>query len=376
VGDFRMPSLGSDMREGTLLQWKVKPGDRVKRGDIIAEVATDKGDIEVEVFEDGVVTEILVEPGREVPVGEVLARIEGGGGKGPQPVVPEKAPSTQERVRATPAARRLAEERGVDLATLRGTGPEGALTREDVEKAAQTKRVDPEKIVKIVASGEKPAEGMRLAIAAAMARSNREIPHYYLETRIDMKRAQGYLAEKNAALPLEERILPAVLLLKAVALALKDVPELNGYWVDDALQRKDEIHIGFAISLRKGGLLTPALHDVDRKSLSELMAALRDLVPRARAGRLRSSELTDATVTVTNLGDLGVETVYGVIYPPQVALVGFGKIVEQPWAENGMLGIRPVLSATLAADHRATDGARGAVFLDSLARRLQEPERL
>ena len=358
-----MPSLGADMREGTLLQWKMKPGDRVKRGDIIAEVATDKGDIEIEVFEDGVVTEILVEPGRNVPVGEILARIDGG-------VV--KAPSTPERVRATPAARRLAEERGVDLASLHGTGPEGALTRDDVEKAAQTKNVEPERIV---APGEKPAEGMRLAIAAAMARSNREIPHYYLEARIDMKRALAHLAERNATVPLEERILPAVLLLKSVALALREVPELNGYWVDDSLQKKEEIHVGFAISLRKGGLVTPAVHDVDRKSLPELMAALRDLIPRARAGRLRSSELSDATVTVTNLGDLGVETVYGVIYPPQVALVGFGKIVEQPWAENGMLGIRPVLSATLAADHRATDGARGALFLDSLARRLQEPEK-
>jgi pyruvate dehydrogenase E2 component (dihydrolipoamide acetyltransferase) len=362
-----MPSLGADMREGTLLQWKVKPGDRVKRGDIIAEVATDKGDIEIEVFEDGVVTEILVEPGREVPVGEILARIDGG---------VAKAPSTGERLRATPSARRLAGERGVDLASLRGSGPEGAVTREDVEKAAPTRKAEPERTVKIAAPGEKPAEGMRLAIASAMARSNREIPHYYLKTRIDMNRALAHLAERNAKLPLEERILPAVLLLKSVALALREVPELNGYWVDDALQKKEEIHVGFAISLRKGGLVTPALHDVDRKSLSELMAALRDLIPRARTGRLRSSELSDATVTVTNLGDLGVETVYGVIYPPQVALVGFGKILEEPWAENGMIGVRPVLRATLAADHRATDGARGAVFLDGLARRLQDPEKL
>jgi pyruvate dehydrogenase E2 component (dihydrolipoamide acetyltransferase) len=191
-----------------------------------------------------------------------------------------------------------------------------------------------------------------------------------------MKRALDFLAETNEKLSLEERLLPVVVLLKAVALGLKDVPELNGYWVDDALQRKDEIHIGFAISLRKGGLVTPAIHDVDRKSLTEIMASLRDVVPRARAGRLRSSELSDATVTVTNLGDLGVETVYGVIYPPQVALVGFGKILERPWAEDGMLGIRPVVSATLAADHRATDGARGAAFLDALARRLQEPDEL
>ena len=294
-------------------------------------------------------------------MGEILARIDGG---------VAHSPETPERVRATPAARRLAEERGIGIAALRGTGPEGAVTREDVEKAAQTR---PETTS---TPGEKPAEGMRLAIAAAMARSNREIPHYYLETRIDMKCALGYLAEKNTALPLEQRILPAVLLLKAVALGLREVPELNGYWVEDALQKKEEVHVGFAISLRKGGLVTPAIHHVDRKSLPELMAALRDLVLRARARRLRSSELSDATVTVTNLGDLGVETVYGVIYPPQVALVGFGKIVEQPWAENGMIGIRPVLSATLAADHRATDGARGAVFLDALAHHLQEPEKL
>jgi len=354
-----MPSLGADMREGTLLHWKVKPGDRVKRGDIIAEVATDKGDIEIEVFEDGVVTEILVEAGREVPVGELMARIDGGA-----VAVPKPEPA---RVRATPAARRLAEERGVALASVRGTGPEGAVTREDVEKAAQTSTAEPR---------ERPAEGVRLAIAAAMARSNREIPHYYLETRIDMTRALAHLAEKNQALPLEERLLPAVLLLKAVALGLREVPELNGYWVDDSLQKKDEIHIGFAISLRKGGLVTPALHQVDRKSLPEIMAGLRDLVPRARAGKLRSSELSDATVTVTNLGDLGVETVYGVIYPPQVALVGFGKILERPWVENGMLGVRPVVSATLAGDHRATDGARGAAFLDALARRLQEPTEL
>jgi pyruvate dehydrogenase E2 component (dihydrolipoamide acetyltransferase) len=361
MGEFRMPSLGSDMRAGTLLLWKVKLGDRVKRGDIIAEVATDKGDIEVEVFEDGVVAELLVDPGREVPVGEVLARIDGGPA---ETAVTSPPPG---RVRASPAARKLAEERGVDVASVHGTGPAGAVTREDVEKATRPEPSAPR---------EKPVEGMRLAIAAAMARSNREIPHYYLETRIDMSRALAYLREQNAALPLEERLLSVVILLKAVALALREVPELNGYWAEDALQRREEIHIGFAISLRKGGLVTPAVHDVDRKSLREIMASLRDLVPRARARRLRSSELTDATITVTNLGDLGVESVYGVIYPPQVALVGFGKVVEQPWAENGVLGVRPVVSATLAGDHRATDGARGAAFLDALARRLQEPEKL
>jgi pyruvate dehydrogenase E2 component (dihydrolipoamide acetyltransferase) len=217
---------------------------------------------------------------------------------------------------------------------------------------------------------------MRRAIAAAMTRSNREIPHYYLETRIDMSRALRWLEAANQQRSVKERLLSTVLLLKAVARALGDVPELNGYWQDDRHQPQEGIHIGFAIALRQGGLVTPALHHVDLKSLDEMMEAMRDQIMRARAGRLRSSEMTDATITVTNLGDLGVETVYGVIYPPQVALVGFGKIAEQPWAEQGMLGVRPVLTATLAADHRATDGRRGAQFLEALNHYLQEVETL
>jgi pyruvate dehydrogenase E2 component (dihydrolipoamide acetyltransferase) len=218
--------------------------------------------------------------------------------------------------------------------------------------------------------------GMRRAIAAAMSRSNREIPHYYLETRIDMSRALHWLETHNQQRSVQDRLLSVVLLLKAVARALGDVPELNGYWLDDRHQPQEAIHIGFAIALRQGGLVTPALHHVDLQSLDELMAAMRDLIMRTRSGRLRSSEMSDATITVTNLGDLGVETIYGVIYPPQVALVGFGKIMEQPWAEQGMLGVRPVLTATLAADHRATDGRRGAQFLEALNHHLQEVETL
>src|SRR6185312_1035504 len=201
---------------------------------------------------------------------------------------------------------------------------------------------------------------------AAMALSNREIPHYYLQTSIDMGRALKWLDAENQKRPIAKRLLPAVLLIKAVARALGDVPELNGYWKDGRHQPQEAIHIGFAISLRQGGLITPALHHADLKSLDELMDAMRDLIMRTRSGHLRSSEMTDATITVTNLGDMGVETVFGVIYPPQVALVGFGKVTEQPWAEHGMLGIRPVLTATLAADHRATDGHQGARFLEAL----------
>lgn len=360
-----MPSLGADMQEGTLIEWSVKPGDAVKRGDIIGVIRTEKADIEVEVWEDGVIDQLLAKTGETLPVGAVLAVIRGTGA----PAVPEtvKLPVEKpavERVRISPLARRTAEELGVDWAHVHGTGPQGAITKEDIEKAAHPAAKAP------------PVEGMRRAIAAAMARSNREIPHYYLETRIDMDRALKFLASENQKRPVQERLLNVVVLVKAVAKALREVPELNAYWIDDRLEPKPSIHIGFAISLRAGGLVVPAIHDADKKSLPELMEAMRDLITRSRAGRLRSSEITDGTVTITNLGDLGVETVHGVIYPPQVALIGFGRIVESPWAENGMLGIRPVLAATLAGDHRATDGHRGAQFLTALNRLLQEPEKL
>jgi pyruvate dehydrogenase E2 component (dihydrolipoamide acetyltransferase) len=215
---------------------------------------------------------------------------------------------------------------------------------------------------------------MRRAIAAAMARSKREIPHYYLQARIDMSHAQAWLRAENEKRPIEQRLLPVVVLLKAVARALRDVPALNGFWINGEHRVADAIHVGFAIAMKGGGLLAPAIHDVDRRSCDELMADLRDVIPRARAGRLRSSEFTDSTITVTSLGDGGVESVLGVIYPPQVAIVGFGAIMDQPWAEHGMVGVRPVITASLAADHRATDGHLGAQFLEALARHLRTPE--
>jgi len=413
-----MPSLGADMRAATLVEWYVQPGSHVKHGDVVADVETDKGVIEIEIFEDGEIEQILVQPGQRVPVGTVLATFRGEGAAVMPAPPPSAAPApgavqvaeqqpvraaptlpTGKAVRASPLARRLAAEHGIDLNLVQGTGPHGAIERADIERAAAARKaaesppvtpvVEPTPAEAAAAppvapappAAEKPAvtefqEGMRRAIAAAMARSNREIPHYYLETRIDMSHALRWLEGENARRSVAQRLLPVVLLIKAVARALGDVPELNGYWIDDRHQPQEGIHIGFAISLRQGGLIAPALHHADLKSLDELMEAMRDLITRVRAGRLRGSEMSDATITLTSLGDMGVETVYGVIYPPQVALVGFGKIREQPWVENGMLGIRPVLTATLAGDHRATDGHRGARFLDALNHYLQEADQL
>jgi pyruvate dehydrogenase E2 component (dihydrolipoamide acetyltransferase) len=386
MAEFRMPSLGADMQAAILMRWRVKPGDKVKRGDIIAEVETDKGLIEIEVFESGIVNQILVEPVRKVPVGTLLATIRGEGEAAipvvpvtpallPAKIVPAATPPAPVlpvvHVRASPLARKTAEELGVDLTKIKGTGAGGVIEHKDVVHAAATLKEE-----KAPAEAKTAAEKFRRAIAAAMSRSNREIPHYYLETEIDMTRALSWLTARNAQRPLKERVLPAVLLLKAVARALRDVPELNGYWIDNDLQKKDAVHAGFAIALRQGGLIAPAIHDVHLKTIDELMAAIHDLVPRARSGRLRSSELTDATITVTNLGDLGIKTLFGVIYPPQVALVGFGKIADRPWAEGGTVNIRPILTATLSADHRATDGLRGAQFLEALNEHLQKPEPL
>ena len=393
MSDFLMPSLGADMEAGTLLEWYVKPGDTVKRGDLVARVDTSKAEIEVEIFDDGVIDELVVPVGVRVPVGTVLATLHPVGVEvaaavgAPAAVPPAPAPipaaaGPNHRLRVSPLARRVAEQRGVDLATIKGSGPNGAITKADVERGATAAVPAPAPpAAPAVATAPPPGPvdrqaAMRTAIGALMARSKREIPHYYLQQEIDMSRAIEWLHETNLQRPVNDRLLPSALLLSAVARAAAEMPEMNGFWIDGAFSPGSGVHLGVAISLRGGGLIAPALHDADRKSLAEIMAGVRDLVQRARTGRLRSSEMSDPTLTVTNLGEHGVDLVHGVIYPPQVALVGFGKIVDRPWAVDGLLGVRPVVVTTLAADHRATDGYTGGRFLTVIAELLQRPEEL
>ena len=443
---FELPSLGADMDEGTLLEWKVAPGERVVRGQVVAVVDTSKAAVDIEIWRDGVVAELLVQPGEKIPVGTVLATLREPGGTdasvageasrkpvaaasksaavpaspddtGPrEPMAPlparELAAATRRPV--SPAARKRSRELGLDPARLEaGTGPHGSVTIADVERAAAAgaaaatgaRAASPSALAPKASSAgaarsapglsSAPTSGptpraapepasardlalarqkeMRRAIAAAMSRSKREIPHYYLSETIPMARALAWLQEANAARPITERLLPAVLQLKAVALALSRVPELNGFHRDGSFIASEAVHTGVAISLRGGGLVAPALHDVRAKSLEQLMRELTDLVRRARAGSLRSSEMSDPTITVTNLGDQGCEAVFPIIYPPQVAIVGFGRIVERPWAQDGWVRAIPVVTAGLAADHRVSDGHRGALFLTELADWLQRP---
>lgn len=391
-----MPQLGADMTAGKLLRWRKNIGDRILRGDIIADVETDKADIEIEVFTSGVIERFLVQPGEKVPVGTLLAIIQEDGKPAvaepghiplvapglPQPVTPTLLPPViaarpplmerrPGRQRISPAARTLAANLGIDPGSLAGTGPEGRVTLEDVQRAEQANAAKP--MPELVLDRQ---ARMRQVIAAAMARSKREIPHYYLSTTIDMSRAMTWLTQENLKRSVEDRLVYGVLLLKAVALALHEVPELNSVWIDGKATQNSDVHVGVAVSLRGGGLVAPALHHTDRLSPGELMKNFRDLIQRARAGSLRSSELSDPTVTVTSLGEQGVETVFGIIYPPQVALVGFGRVVERPWSVAGQIVSRPVIVATLSADHRVSDGHRGGLFLAAVDRKLQEPESL
>lgn len=465
MGDFLMPSLGADMERGRLVEWLVKPGDYVHRGDIVAAVDTDKAVMDVETFEEGVVAELIAEVGEVVPVGGALARItstpaEVPVGRKPAPVPPpvrqlahrlgvdvagirgsgEKGAVTHDDVEraatlvaasagtpaaqsttaprpasrppsrrpsSSPRARRLAAEVGVDLGAVAGTGPGGAVTENDVRRAASESppvaappttvppttvppTTVPPKTVPNEAT-EKPAgpirtvtapdaaersAGLRRAIGSLMSRSKKTIPHYYLGTTIDLRAALAWMQAANAGRPVASRLVPAALLLKAAALAARDVPEVNGFYTDGEFRPSTAVHLGVAVSLRQGGLVAPAIHDADTLELDGLMERLRDLVGRARGGRLQRAEMADSTITVTNLGDLGVESVFGVIYPPQVALVGFGRVREEPWAHEGMLGVRSAVTATLSADHRVSDGLRGGRFLARVDELLQKPEEL
>ncbi len=433
MAEFRMPSLGADMDQGTVVEWLVKPGDVVRRGDVVAVVDTAKAAVEVECFESGTVERLLVEEGVTVPVGTPLAVITAAATPAEPPPEPSEErttePATEERpepkpepvrvevpaprtpppparVAVTPIIRKLATEAGIDLSAVHGTGRGGAITRHDLESALRhrterqavtpyARRIATELGVDLAALGPGPvkaadvraaaapqprklatARDMRGAIAELMTRANRDIPHYHLATTVDLGPLMEWLHDHNRAVPVTDRLVPAAFLLKATALAAAEVGELNGYWLDGAFHPASTVDLGVATSLRGGGLMVPVLLDAARLPVPELMHRLRERVARVRAGRPRGSDLAPASITVTNLGDLGVELVHGVIHPPQVALIGFGAVVDRPWAADGMVGVRPVVTVTLAADHRATDGATGGRFLRALARNLQRPEDL
>lgn len=385
--EFVMPSLGADMEDGTLVEQLIGPGDPVHRGDIIAAVETQKGAIEIEVFEDGFLDKWLVPLGTKVPVGTPIALIRASDTpdvpqpadpvpatpppEAPQPVdpptpdVPEtpgvpppELPPQTDRQRVSPAARRRAAQTGFDLASL---GTERAISLEDI----------PDSAPKLA-----PMSDMRQAISAAMTRSKREIPHYYLSDQIDLTRAEDFIAAYNADQPPDARLALGVLYIRAVALAARKYPDFNGYFEDGQFIPGDAVHLGMAINLRSGGLVAPALHDATTGDLTALMAGLADLVARVRKGRFRARELSDPTITLTSLGDRGVTGITGVIFPPQVAIIGIGSPTLQPAVIDGSVQPRRIAQITLAGDHRVSDGHNGAKFLRAIIKNMQHPEQL
>ena len=381
--EFRLPSLGADMEAATLVEWHVSPGARVKRGEVLVSVETDKGIIDVEGFDDGVLEKILVPIGTKVSVGTPLAVIHVEGETAapivqttvaPVATVQVKAPAAVEdsRQRVSPAARKRARELNVALEKVSGSGPHGVITLEDVERAAAVSKTP---------AATPALDSMRQAIAAAMVKSKREIPHYYLSHTVDMSAALDWLEVQNKNRPVAERLVYGVLLIKAVALALKSTPELNGWWLQDNFQASSSFDVGMVLSLRQGGMVVPVLQKANEKTLSALMQEFLEVVARARGGRLRSSDLARGSITITSLGEQGVESVTPVIYPPQVAIVGFGAVLQRPWCVSHGEGSRtiesrPLMQVTLAADHRVSDGARGSRFLNTLNQLLQQPEKL
>ncbi|MGK0274928.1 MAG: pyruvate dehydrogenase E2 component (dihydrolipoamide acetyltransferase) [Ilumatobacter sp.] len=400
LAEYSMPSLGADMDEGTVIEWLVGIGDTFERGQVVARIETEKSDIDIEIWHDGVVAEIVVGPNATVPVGTTLMRFHGVGvgvtethaasvAPKPEPdgqttpessvverTVDARRQGDSDVVWASPLARRLAGEQGIALADVVGSGPQGAVRARDLSGSVASSNDEPgDEVAVPPAARMSRSDRMRSMIAARMTRSNHEIPHYRLERNIDLGSLVEYLSTINEQRPIAQRVVPAAALVRAVAIAAARHPELNGTWSDDQFRPGPGVNVSVAISLRGGGLVTPTIRDADAASLDEVMALLREFTTAARSGTMRSEWTTTvSSITVTNLGERGADLVHGLISPPEVALVGFGRIFERPVVVDGVVVARPVVTATLGADHRATDGAVGSRFLSTVASALEEPE--
>lgn len=397
-----MPQMGADMKEGTLIRWLKNEGDEVTRGEAIAEIETDKANIEIEAFEGGAFRKMLAQPGEVVAVGQVIGLIgtpdedisQYGAERAPEPAMagaartappaaaaapPSKAPPAEQakpsgdgHVRASPVARRMAEEKGIDLSRVSGTGPEGRITREDVEAFVQGQPAAPEK------RPEAPLESMsrmRQAIARRMTKSKREAPHYYVTVDVEMTEAQRLRAQLNAGLGEEGHISVNDLLVKASAKALVRYPIFNTWFVDEQVRQQEMQNVCIAIALDEG-LIAPAIIDCARKTLVEIAQASRSLAERARSGSLKPDEFSAGTFTVSNLGMYGIDELIAIIQPPQTAILGVGRVKQQPVVRDGKVEVADVMTLALSGDHRVSDGVLGAQFVGEIKRLLEAPVNL
>jgi pyruvate dehydrogenase E2 component (dihydrolipoyllysine-residue acetyltransferase) len=386
--DVIMPALGMAQDTGKVLRWLKSEGDAVAKGEPVVEVETDKVTVEVEAPAAGTLGTLRAREGEDVPVGQVVALILGAGeredGDGaparppaaaappaPGPAQPAAAPDGRPRRRppASPKARRVAAARGVDVATLVGTGPGGAVVAADVEAAASAPaRAEP-------SPGPAPAPVETSSVWRAMARhtaeSWREAPHFYLRREVDATRLLSW-REVARALPGCEALTPTDLLVKVSAEALRRHPEVNVSWSDAGIVAAGEINVAVAVAT-EAGLVAPVVHRADTLELPALVARRREVVAAAREGRLRLEDVSGGTFTVSNLGMHGVDSFDAIVNGPQAAILAVGRVRERVVPVDGVPAVRPVLALTLSFDHRAVDGAGGARFLDTLAALLEEP---
>ena len=425
-----MPQMGYDMREGTVVRWHKQEGESVNRGEVIADIETDKATVEFEAYTDGVLGRIVAAEGIAIPVGNLIAIITApgeavpddaadtdadAGSAAPEPAVaastpaiaavaatPAPTPSTDDgRLRASPIARRLARERGLDLALLNGSGPNGRIVEQDVlnyqppaepaaapEPAPEPEPAIPSPLPPVAvadpipaAAPETPADGrielsrMRQTIARVTSDSKSAAPHFYVTAEIDMEKAMTLRRDVNDAADPAHRVSVNDLMVKASALALAQHPKFNSFYRGDYLQVNGAMNIGIAIALETG-LILPGVSNCESKSLLEIAAATKDLIARANSGTLRNEEYSSTTFSISNMGMFDVESFTAIIYPPHAAILAVGSVKEQPVVRDGQLAIGQMMKATLSTDHRVADGAEAAQFLMEIKRTLENPVRL
>ena len=395
-----MPQMGYDMREGTVVRWYKQEGETINRGEVIADIETDKATVEFEAYTGGVLGRIVAAEGVAVPVGNLIAIITEPGEAVPEPAVAAPPPATAEyvpaaapepaavvaptaaappadgQVRASPIARRLARERGIDLSLLTGTGPNSRVVEQDVldyQPAAETAPA-PAAASAVVAPADSRIElsRMRQTIARVTADSKSTAPHFYVTAEIDMGKAMALRRDVNDAAAPENRVSVNDLMVKACALALAAHPKFNSFFRGDHLEVRGSMNIGIAIALETG-LILPGVSNCEGKTLLQIAAATKDLIDRANNGSLRNEEYSSTTFSISNMGMFDVESFTAIIYPPHAAILAVGSVKEQPVVRDGQLAVGQMMKATLSTDHRVADGAEAAMFLMEIKRVLENP---
>ena len=396
-----MPQMGYDMHEGKVVRWLKKEGEDVARGEVIAEIETDKAIVDFEAYTGGVLGKIVADEGVAIAVGGLIAVITAPGEAVPDDIVTASAPSeaAEEKaaptdaapaptpaaapaasageVRASPLARRLARERGVDLATITGTGPGGRIVETDIPDQAAPASTQAAAPVGSAAPVPMTSENvelsrMRQAIARVTVDSKREAPHFYVAVEVDMTKAMSFRRDINDEVGAEKRVSVNDLIVKASAIAISRHPKFNSFFREDHLQMNASINVGIAIAL-ESGLIVPGISACENKSLMEIATASRDLVSRANSGTLRNDEYSGTTFSVSNLGMFDVDSFTAIIFPPHAAVLAVGTVKEQPVVRDGALAVAQIMKATLSTDHRVADGAEAAQFLVEIKKLLENP---